>query len=190
MERAGRQRGSRGFSVGEDVHANHEGTAADQSPAGWYGARRRGRNQHRDSRHARVGSRRGGGYPGGGYPGAEQARRDEDNEPPKVKAHDNDALTIDDKHYAIAGYGVPDRMLAGERKKLADELKRSASIKRDGKKDFKPLQCGSCRSLRWPGDFLFISDDDGTREAGPARRVQCRYGTSRTSSMPVWDVSN
>jgi hypothetical protein len=105
-----------------------------------------------------VGGRRGGGYPGGypggGYPGGRQSRRDDvNNEPPRVtlrwesampvrsaelKVHDNDAPTIDDKHYAIAVYGVPDRMLIGDRKKLGDQLKKEAVIKRDGKKDFRP----------------------------------------------------
>lgn len=101
-----------------------------------------------------IGGRRGmggGGYPGGsGYPGG-QSTRNEDA--PKVtlrwesampvrtaelKVHDNDAPTLDDKHYAIAVYGIPDRMLNGDTKKLADQLKGKASIKRDGKKDFKP----------------------------------------------------
>ena len=100
-----------------------------------------------------MGGRRGmggGGYPGGGQ---QQSRRDENNEPPKVtlrwesampvrtaelKVHDNDAPTLDDKHYAIAVYGIPDRLLNGDTKKLADQLKGKASIKRDGKKDFKP----------------------------------------------------
>ena len=93
--------------------------------------------------------RRGGGYPGGGG----QSRRSDDSEAPKVtlrwesampvrtaelKAHDNDAPTLDEKHYAIAVYGIPDRMLSGDTKKLQDQLKGKASIKRDGKKDFKP----------------------------------------------------
>jgi len=97
-----------------------------------------------------MGGRRGMG--GGGYPGGGQSRRD-DSEPPKVtlrwesampvrtaelKVHDNDAPTLDDKHYAIAVYGIPDRMLVGDTKKLEDQLKGKASIKRDGKKDFKP----------------------------------------------------
>jgi hypothetical protein len=56
----------------------------------------------------------------------------------ELKVHDNDAPTIDEKHYAIAVYGIPDRMLTGETKKLQDQLKKEASIKRDGKKDFKP----------------------------------------------------
>jgi hypothetical protein len=92
----------------------------------------------------------GGGYPGGGYPGG-QSTRSEDA--PKVtlrwesampvrtaelKVHDNDAPTLDDKHYAIAVYGIPDRMLNGDTKKLEDQLKGKAAIKRDGKKDFKP----------------------------------------------------
>jgi hypothetical protein len=94
--------------------------------------------------------RRGGGYPGGG---GGQSRRSDDSEAPKVtlrwesampvrtaelKAHDNDAPTLDEKHYAIAVYGIPDRMLSGDTKKLEDQLKGKASIKRDGKKDFKP----------------------------------------------------
>ncbi len=94
--------------------------------------------------------RRGGGYPRGG---GGQSRRSDDSEAPKVtlrwesampvrtaelKAHDNDAPTLDEKHYAIAVYGIPDRMLSGDTKKLGDQLKGKASIKRDGKKDFKP----------------------------------------------------
>jgi hypothetical protein len=96
-----------------------------------------------------MGGRRGMG--GGGYPSGGQPTRNEDA--PKVtlrwesampvrtaelKVHDNDAPTLDDKHYAIAVYGIPDRMLAGDTKKLQDEFKGKASIKRDGKKDFRP----------------------------------------------------
>jgi hypothetical protein len=99
-----------------------------------------------------MGGRRGGGYPGGGgYPSGGQSTRND--EAPKVtlrwesampvrtaelKVHDNNAPTLDDKHYAIAVYGIPDRMLVGDTKKLEDQLKGKASIKRDGKKDFKP----------------------------------------------------
>jgi hypothetical protein len=96
-----------------------------------------------------MGGRRGMG--GGGYPSGGQSTRSDDA--PKVtlrwesampvrtaelKVHDNDAPTLDDKHYAIAVYGIPDRMLVGDTKKLQDQLKGKASIKRDGKKDFKP----------------------------------------------------
>lgn len=96
----------------------------------------------------------GGGYPGngGGYPN-DQSRRNSASEAPKVtlrwesampvrtaelKMHDNDAPTLDNNHYAIAVYGIPDSFLNGDTKKLADQLKGKASIKRDGKKDFKP----------------------------------------------------
>jgi hypothetical protein len=103
-----------------------------------------------------MGGRRGmggGGYPGGGsgYPGGGQSRRDDtvpmvtlrwESAMPvrtaELKVHDNDAPTLDERHYAIAVYGIPDRMLVGDTKKLQDELKGKASIKRDGKKDFKP----------------------------------------------------
>lgn len=97
----------------------------------------------------------GGGYPnGGGYPSGSNGNGDRpSNEPPKVtlrwesampvrtaelKTHDDDAPTIDNDHYAIAVYGVPDRMLAGDTIKLQDQLKKQAALKRDGKKDFKP----------------------------------------------------
>jgi hypothetical protein len=56
----------------------------------------------------------------------------------ELKVHDNDAPTLDNNHYAIAVYGIPDSFLNGDTKKLADQLKGKASIKRDGKKDFKP----------------------------------------------------
>jgi hypothetical protein len=99
------------------------------------------------------GGRGGGGYPGGGggYPNGQS--RSDTNAAPKVtlrwesampvrtaelKVHDNDAPTLDNNHYAIAVYGIPDSFLNGDTKKLADQLKGKASIKRDGKKDFKP----------------------------------------------------
>jgi hypothetical protein len=103
------------------------------------------------------GGRRGMGYPGGGYPnggnGGGQQGHNNPTEPPKLtlrwesampvrsaelKSHDLDAPTLDDKHYAIAVYGVPENMLVGERRKLADQLKGKAAIRRDGKKDMKP----------------------------------------------------
>lgn len=98
----------------------------------------------------------GGGYPGGGggYPNDQQQnRRNDNNQPSKVtlrwesalpvrsaelKAHDNDAPTLDEKHYVVAVYGVPNNQLNGDAKKIADQLKGKASIKRDGKKDIKP----------------------------------------------------
>lgn len=101
-----------------------------------------------------MGGRRGmggGGYPGGGNPSDNGRSRDEaaprvtlrwESAMPvrtaELKIHDNDAPTLDDKHYAIAVYGIPDRMLVGDTKKLQEQLKGKASIKRDGKKDFKP----------------------------------------------------
>jgi len=95
------------------------------------------------------GSRRGGG---GGYPQG----GDNDStytEPPtlklrwesampvreaELKTKDNDAPTLDQDHYAIAVYGVPTRMLGGDSQHIEDQLKKKASIKRDGKKDIKP----------------------------------------------------
>jgi hypothetical protein len=98
----------------------------------------------------------GGGYPGGGngggggQPGAGGAN----SEPPdlqlrwesafpireaELKSHDSKAPTLDDDaHYAIAVYGVPNRMTNGNSRSAADPLKKLAAIKRDGKKDLKP----------------------------------------------------
>lgn len=92
----------------------------------------------------------GGGYPqGGGYPGGYP--NNSSNDLPKVtlrwesampirsaelKAHDNNAPVIDDKHYAIGVYGVPGRYLVGETKKLESDLKKVATLRRDGKSFF------------------------------------------------------
>jgi len=100
------------------------------------------------------GRRMGGGYPGGyppggGYPGGQSdssslprvVLRWESAMPirsAELKARDNNAPVIDDKHYAIAVYGVPARFLVGETKKLEGELKKAATLRRDGKKDIKP----------------------------------------------------
>jgi hypothetical protein len=96
----------------------------------------------------------GGGYPGGGYPGGNGGGNGSDTaqapalklrwesampiREAELKARETNAPTLDDKHYAIAVYGIPDRMLNGDSKTLADRLKKQAAIKRDGKKDFKP----------------------------------------------------
>ena len=56
----------------------------------------------------------------------------------ELKARETDAPTLRESEYAIAVYGIPDRMLNGDAKSLADKLKKEAVLKRDGKKDFKP----------------------------------------------------
>lgn len=100
----------------------------------------------------------GGGYPGGGYPNGNGYpggnRQDDSNAPlPKLtlrwesalpireaelKTRDANAPTIDSDHYAIAVYGVPSRFATGDQQKLADQFKKEATLKRDGKKDLKP----------------------------------------------------
>jgi hypothetical protein len=57
----------------------------------------------------------------------------------ELKARDVDAPTLEDEnHYAIAVYGVPIAMLNGDTKSLADDCKKKASLKREGKKDIQP----------------------------------------------------
>ena len=56
----------------------------------------------------------------------------------ELKARDVNAPTLeDDAHYAIAVYGVPFTMINGDTKKLEDDCKKNAALKRDGKKDIK-----------------------------------------------------
>lgn len=101
----------------------------------------------------------GGGYPGGGYPGGGSRRPDDGssqgkgNQTPKLtlrwesalpvreaelKARDTNAPTVDPGFYAIAVYGVPSRMANPDSKSLPDQLKKEATLKRDGQKDLKP----------------------------------------------------
>jgi hypothetical protein len=55
----------------------------------------------------------------------------------ELKVHDN-SPEVDESHYAIAVYGIPDRMIEGDPQKLADQLRNEASLRRDGQKDLKP----------------------------------------------------
>ena len=96
----------------------------------------------------------GGGYPGGGgQPGGTNDDSTSTSAPPtlklrwesalpvreaELKARDISAPTVDEGHYAIAVYGVPNRMANGNSQNLADQLKKQAVLKRDGKKDVKP----------------------------------------------------
>jgi hypothetical protein len=57
----------------------------------------------------------------------------------ELKARDVNAPTLEDEdHYAIAVYGVPVTMVNGDAKKLADDCKKNAALKREDKKDIKP----------------------------------------------------
>jgi hypothetical protein len=105
--------------------------------------------------------RRGGGYPAGGNPAGgnpgsdnPDAGRRTDSTPPSVlilrwesalpvreaelKDRDVDAPTVDENHYAIAVIGVPRNLLKADTRAMEGELKKQASLQRDGKKDFKP----------------------------------------------------
>lgn len=96
----------------------------------------------------------GGGYPGGGRRGGTDDGAGTDYNQPaplklrwesafpvraaELKARDTSAPTLDADHYAIAVYGVPSRMASGDSRSLANQLKKQATIKRDGKKNLKP----------------------------------------------------
>jgi len=88
----------------------------------------------------------GGGYPRGGQTGG---TNDDSNVPAtltlrwesalpvrgaELKTHDSNAPIVDEDAYAIAVYGLPYKMTIGD----PDQLKKQATLKRDGKKDMKP----------------------------------------------------
>jgi hypothetical protein len=56
----------------------------------------------------------------------------------ELKARDVDAPTVDENHYAIAVRGVPREMLKADTRAMEGDLKKQATLKRDGKKDLKP----------------------------------------------------
>ena len=101
-----------------------------------------------------LATRRGaGGASPGGESQAGQSAGSSSSEPPKLtlrwesampvrtaelKVHDNNAPDVDQSHYAIAVYGIPDRMIEGDVQRLGDQLRNEASLKRDGKSDLKP----------------------------------------------------
>jgi hypothetical protein len=93
-----------------------------------------------------MGRRGGGGYPG-------RTGGGETLQPPtlklrwesalpvreaELKARDIAAPTVDPDYYAIAVYGIPERMVNADDKTLPEQLKKEASLKRSGKMDVKP----------------------------------------------------
>jgi len=56
----------------------------------------------------------------------------------QVIAHELDAPAIREDQYAVSVYGVSGRLMPGDADRAATELKRSAVLKREGKKDIKP----------------------------------------------------
>lgn len=105
-------------------------------------------------RRGGMGGPGGGGYPGNDPNGGTNTGTATDrSEPPtlslrwesalpvreaELKARETNAPTVDEDHYAIAVYGVPNRAVYGNSQDPAKQLKKQAVIKRDGKKDLKP----------------------------------------------------
>jgi hypothetical protein len=89
----------------------------------------------------------------------------------ELKARDVNAPTLEDEdHYAIAVYGVPVTMLNGDSKKLADDCKKNAALKREDKKDIKPTSVQVLRREDGPVIvFLFPRTKEITKDD---RRVE------------------
>jgi hypothetical protein len=58
----------------------------------------------------------------------------------ELKARDIGAPDVADDYYAIAVYGMPHGMVTEDSKERSDELKKLATLKREGKKDLKPTR--------------------------------------------------
>ena len=56
----------------------------------------------------------------------------------ELKNHEVEPPTLDGEGYQIAVYGIPDGYLKGDPKSLGEPLKRTATLKREGKPDVKP----------------------------------------------------
>src|SRR5580658_3979527 len=89
----------------------------------------------------------------------------------ELKARDVNAPTLEDEdHYAIAVYGVPVTMVNGDSKKLADDCKKNAALKREDKKDIKPTSVQVLRREDGPVIvFLFPRTKEITKDD---RRVE------------------
>jgi hypothetical protein len=55
----------------------------------------------------------------------------------ELKVRETDAPQLDDSEYAIAVYGLPARYTTGDAG-ATDQLKKQATLKREGQKDVKP----------------------------------------------------
>ena len=58
----------------------------------------------------------------------------------ELKAHVVEPPTLEGDGYQIAVYGIPGPLFKGDPKKLGDPLKDTAALKRQGKKDVKPVR--------------------------------------------------
>jgi len=58
----------------------------------------------------------------------------------ELKAHIIEPPTLEGDGYQIAVYGIPGPMFKEDPKKLGDPLKNTAALKREGKKDVKPVR--------------------------------------------------
>jgi len=57
----------------------------------------------------------------------------------ELKSHDADPPTLEDDGYRVAVYGIPGAAFKGDPKQLGEPLKHLAALKREGKKDVRPV---------------------------------------------------
>jgi hypothetical protein len=57
----------------------------------------------------------------------------------ELKSHESDPPTLEGDGYRIAVYGIPGGDFKGDPKKLGEPLKNLAALKREGKKDVRPV---------------------------------------------------
>jgi hypothetical protein len=101
----------------------------------------------------------------------------------ELKAGDANAPEIDEDHYAIVVYGVPGRTEVD-----AGELKKKASLQRDGKKNFKPSDVQVLRREDGPVIvYLFPRKTEITkadrRVLLTRRSAVCRFPSLSTSRI-------
>jgi hypothetical protein len=71
----------------------------------------------------------------------------------ELKSHEVEPPTLEGDGYRIAVYGVPDANLKGDPKQLGEPLKNLAALKREGKKDVRPV---SVEVFRRENDMVVV----------------------------------
>jgi hypothetical protein len=105
----------------------------------------------------------------------------------ELKSHEMELPTLEGDGYRIAVYGIPAGDFKGDPKKLGDPLKNLAALKRDGKKDVRPV---SVEVFRRDDDvvvvYLFPLSAEITRND---RRIQFEAHIGRIVVAQTFDLS-
>ncbi len=90
----------------------------------------------------------------------------------ELKSHEVEPPTLEGDGYRIAVYGIPGADFKGDPKQLGEPLKNLAALKREGKKDVRPVRVEVFQRENEPGRGLsvsFVRGNHQERSANPIR---------------------